>query len=300
MAIEIQKVQLKRADSTAIVSAASLDRGEPAIAFANRELWVGDGTGNVKISDLIIVANHASLPGTGNSTKLYLVLTDETLGNESSLYAFKGGSYVLVTCGTADLASTDITDFVSAVNTVINDRRGANDGVAPLDTGGTIPSTYLPDLAITDVHVVADNSERDALSVQAGDVAINTGNNTTYMYTGTAWQEMLTAPDGISTINGQSGPVVTLDTGDIAEGGNLYFTTARAVAAVIDDAAAINATDKAWSVNKTNLEIADAKTYLGGVQIDDSNIGDGRSVVYNSTSGNLEYHAITINGGELT
>jgi len=300
MAINIEKVQLKRGTNRAAVSAATLDRGEPAIALAERELWVGDGTGKIKISDIVVVSNHASLPGTGEPDKLYLVVTDETLASESSLYVHKGGSYVLVTCGTGTLSASDITDFNVAVdNRIIDQWRGENDGLAPLDTGGKIPNSYLPDLSITDVHVVADNAARDALTVQAGDVAVVTGTNTTYIYTGSTWQEMLTAPDGVTSVNGMAGPVVVLTTSNISEGSNLYFTDARAKAAVIDDTAPTNTTDETWSVNKIDQELSAHDFYFGTKEIDEAAIGDAKSVIYNATSGKLEYHAITIDGGEL-
>lgn len=297
MTILIDTVKLKRGSQSA-VTAASLERGEPAVALDTRSLWVGDGTGKIKISDIVVVADYASLPGTGENNKLYLVITDETLDNETSLYVFKSAAYVLVTCGTGTLTIGDISDFTSGVNTVINSRRGANDGIAPLDTGGKIPNSYLPDLAITDVHVVADNSARDALSPQSGDIAIVTGTNTTYIWTGSAWQEMLTAPDGVTSVNGKVGPVVSLTTTDIPEGSNLYYTDARAKAAVINDAST-NGTDVGWSANKITSEIAANNFYLGNKQIDEANIGDGKTVTYNSTSGNLEYHSIVVDGGEL-
>lgn len=298
MTILIDTLKVKRGSQTA-VTAATLERGEPAVALDSRSLWVGDGTGKIKISDMVVVADHASLPGTGESGKLYLVTTDETLDNETSLYVFKAAAYVLVTCGTGNLTSADISDFATQVNSVIDTRRGAIDGVAPLDTGGKIPNSYIPDLAITDVHVVADNTARDALSVQTGDICVVTGTNTTYIYTGSAWQEMLTAPDGVVQVNGLSGPNVTLTTTNIAEGTNLYFTDARAKTAVIDDTAGIGVTNLAWSANKIETELTAHDAYLGTKTVDESNIGDGKSITYNATSGNLEYHSIVIDGGEL-
>jgi hypothetical protein len=298
MTILIDTVKLKRGSQSA-VSAASLERGEPAVALDTRSMWVGDGTGKIKISDIVVVADYASLPGTGEANKLYLVLTDEGLANESSLYVFKAAQYVLVTCGTGTLTTSDITGFTTDVNAVINTRRGANDGIAPLDTGGKIPNSYLPDLSITDVHVVADNSARDALSVQAGDIAIVTGTNTTYIYTGSVWQEMLTAPDGVMQVNGMSGPNVTLTTANITENTNLYFTDARAKAAVIDDTATTGDTDLGWSANKIESELAAHDSVLGTKSIDETNIGDGKTITYNSTSGNMEYHAIIVDGGDL-
>lgn len=298
MTILIDQVRLKRGSQSA-VNAATLLRGEPAIAIDTRSMWVGDGTGKIRISDIVVVADYASLPGTGETNKLYLVVTDESLGNESSLYVYKAAQYVLVTCGTGTLTVSDITDFTTGVNTVINDRRGSNDGVAPLDTGGKIPSSYLPDLSITDVHVVPDNAARDALNVQAGDIAVVTGTNTTYIYTGSTWQEMLTAPDGITQVNGQTGPVVSLTTTNISEGANLYFTEARAKNAVIDDTAGVGDTDLGWSANKIESEIVANNFVLGSYNLVESAIGDGKMITFNGTNSQLEYHDIAVDGGEL-
>jgi hypothetical protein len=110
---------------------------------------------------------------------------------------------------------------------------------------------------------------------------------------------MLTAPDGVLQVNGLSGPNVTLTTSNITEGTNLYFTDARAKAAVIDDTAGLGDTDVGWSANKIEQEISGNNVYLGTKSIDETAIGDGKTVTYNATSGNLEYHAIVIDGGEL-
>ena len=300
MAVNIEKIQLKRAAAASTIQAAQMVEGEPAVAFNERELWIGTGSGKVKISDIVVVANQSSLPASPEAEKLYLVLDDATVGNEPSLYVHVGGSYTLITGGVSNLTAGDITDFSDAVDTVItNDWRGQVDGLAPLDSGSKIPSVYLPDLSITDVHVVADNTARDALTVQAGDVAVVTGTNTTYMYTGSTWQELLTAPDGVTSVNGMPGPVVVLTTSDVAEGTNLYFTNARVVAAIIDDAAGDTIVNKTWSADKLVDQFAADAFKLGTKSIDEASIGDGKSVVYNATSGNLEFHAITIDGGDL-
>lgn len=300
MAVNIEKIQLKRADARSTVVAATLDKGEPAIALNERELWVGGETGKIKISDVVVVATQSNLPVTPEAEKLYMVLDDSTVGNEPSLYAHVGGSYTLITGGVGNLTASDISDFDAAVDSQITTGwRGQVDGLAPLDSGQKIPSMYLPDLSITDVHVVADTAARDALVVQTGDVAVVTGNNTTYMYTGSAWQELLTAPDGVTSVNGASGPVVVLTTSDISEGTNLYYTDARAIAALIDDAAGDTIVNKTWSADKL-IDMFNAEAFnLGTKAIDESAIGDGKSVVYNATSGKLEYHAITIDGGDL-
>ena len=57
-------------------------------------------------------------------------------------------------------------------------------------TGGKLDTTEVPDLAITSVTTVADNTARDALTVQQGDVAYVTGDGLTYMWSGTAWVQI--------------------------------------------------------------------------------------------------------------
>jgi hypothetical protein len=55
---------------------------------------------------------------------------------------------------------------------------------ASLDTGGKVPTTQLPALALTEVSVVADQAARLALTAQEGDVAIQTDISTTFIHNG--------------------------------------------------------------------------------------------------------------------
>jgi len=120
-------------------------------------------------------------------------------------------------------------------------------------TSETTPSSSIPSLG--DVFVVADIAGRDALvigkgekEVQERDVAIVTdassdpdvdAGGATYIYGDTDWKRFLVPTDVVQSVNGQAG-VVTLDTDDIAEGSNRYFTNARAEAALADELSAIN------------------------------------------------------------
>lgn len=299
MTVLLDTIKLKRGNQTAVDSA-SLERGEPAIAMDTRSLWVGDGTGKIKISDIVVAADYASLPGTGETGKLYLVVTDEGKDNETTLYVYKAAAYVLVTSGAGSIDAGDITDLDTAIDSRVSGTwRGQVDGVAPLDSGSKIPNAYLPDLAISSIDVVADNTARDALTPGTGDVAVVTGTGITYMWSGSAWVELLTAPDGVVSVNGYSGPSVTLTTTDIAEGNNQYYTGARAKADVIDDSKGTGDTDFAWSANKVEVELAAHDNKLGTKTIDEGALGDGKLITYNGTSGNMEYHAVVIDGGEL-
>ena len=82
-------------------------------------------------------------------------------------------------------------------------KTNAANALAELDGSGKLPTSVLPGLAISDVHVVADITARDALTVQEGDVAkvTDSGDGTarTYIYDGSAWVEFVTQDLGAST-----------------------------------------------------------------------------------------------------
>lgn len=126
--------------------------------------------------------------------------------------------------------------------------KGAAGGVASLDVSGKVPSTQLPPVAITSVTVVATIAERDALSAKAGDFCIVTDVSETYVYDGSAWIE-IQETSGVTSVNGQAGPAVSLSTNEISEGSNLYYTDERAIAATVIDSNTGNETDKAMSVD---------------------------------------------------
>jgi hypothetical protein len=135
------------------------------------------------------------------------------------------------------IAST-ITQYTDAdADARISAQKGQNNGLCELDANGLVPTNHLPPLAITDVHVVADATERLALSAQEGDVAIQTDDSTSWIYDGSAWVQFAIGGSGVSSVNGQTG-VVSLLTTDISEGTNLYYTTTR-----FDDRLATKTTD---------------------------------------------------------
>lgn len=125
--------------------------------------------------------------------------------------------------------------------------KGANNGVATLDAGGKIPATQLPNSvmeylgnwnATTNSPTLADGvgNNGDVYRVNvagtqnlgSGSISFNIGDFV--IYNGTIWEKSVNSNDVVS-VNGQQG-VVVLDTDDIAEGSNQYFTNERAQDAV--------------------------------------------------------------------
>ncbi len=67
--------------------------------------------------------------------------------------------------------------------------KGNANGYAGLDGGGKVPVAQIPATALPEVHVVADEAARLALTVQEGDEAIQTDDGSHWIYDGTTWFE---------------------------------------------------------------------------------------------------------------
>jgi hypothetical protein len=156
-------------------------------------------------------------------------ITDDS--DPTKKIAFQASGISASTTRTITMPDSNV-DLGLVATAIQSSEKGAANGVAELDAGGKIPSAQLPPIAITEVFVVADNTARDALTVEEGDVAIVTGSGLTYIYDGAAWQQ-ITAAGAVTSVNGQSG-TVSLDTDDVAEGTtNKYYTATQARSDVI-------------------------------------------------------------------
>jgi hypothetical protein len=95
----------------------------------------------------------------------------------------------------------------------LNSQKGANSGIAELDSGGRVPAAQLPAIAITDTFVVADQAAMLALTAQTGDLAIRTDVNKSFILTAEPastlgnWQELLTPTDSVLSVDGLTGAV---------------------------------------------------------------------------------------------
>jgi hypothetical protein len=180
--------------------------------------------------------------------------------------AFTGSYTELRDKPTLVTSSTQLSDSSSLLRT---SDKGVANGVAELDANGLIPNHHLPPLALSKPYVVNTIAERDALTVEMGDVAIVTNdptpaNNGNYIYDADApsWIKLYNPTAPVDSVNGQTG-TVTLYTGDIQEGqgansepSQLYFTDQRAIDAVVTSN--INTDDKAPSTQTV-------KSYVSGL-----------------------------------
>jgi len=131
-------------------------------------------------------------------------------------------------------------------------QKGAANGVATLGADSKIPSAQLPLISISNTYVVASEAAMLALTTEIGDVAVRSDLSQSYICASNncdligEWQQLLTPTDTVLSVNGATGAVV-LTTTNIAEGTNLYFTNARAIAApltgYVSGAGVVAATD---------------------------------------------------------
>lgn len=136
-------------------------------------------------------------------------------------------------------SNVDLGLVATAIQT---SQKGANNGVASLDSGGKIPVAQLPNTvmeyqgawnASTNTPTLVDGTGRngDVYRVSAAGTQNLGSGSFTYaigdwvVYNGTIWQKS-PASDAVTSVNGQQG-IVVLTTSDIAEGTNLYYTSAR-------------------------------------------------------------------------
>ena len=177
---------------------------------------VFDGSANVTIP--LVLANSGVVAGT------FTKVTVDAKGR--------------VTEGVANLTTADIPELtlakISDAGTAAAKDFGTAEGNVPvLGVGGKLSEAVIPAIAITDTFVVDSQSAMLALKAQQGDVAVRTDVNKTFILkvapatTLANWVELETPTDAVTSVNGLTG-AVTLTTSEVAEGSNLYFTTARA------------------------------------------------------------------------
>lgn len=177
---------------------------------------VFDGSANVTIP--LVLANSGVVAGT------FTKVTVDAKGR--------------VTEGVANLTAADIPELtlakISDAGTAAAKDFGTAEGNVPvLGAGGKLSEAVIPAIAITDTFVVDSQAAMLALEAQQGDVAVRTDVNKTFILkvapasTLANWVELETPTDAVTSVNGLTG-AVTLTTSEVAEGSNLYFTTARA------------------------------------------------------------------------
>lgn len=183
-------------------------------------------------------------------------------GDPTKQIAFEASAITTGTTRTVTMPDANVD--LGLVSTAIqSSEKGAANGVAELDSNGKVPVSQLPNSimeyqgvwnASTNSPALADgggNADEDIGNVYrvsvAGTQNLGSGNisfevgDYVILNSSKVWEKADTT-DAVASVNGQTG-VVTLDTDDIAEGANLYFTDERAqdaVGSALQDSATVD------------------------------------------------------------
>ena len=176
----------------------------------------------------------------------------------------------------------------------VKSNKGIPNGYAPLDSNGKINSSFLSDLNLVDVFTPINLASMLALtSAQPGDIAYRQDNSTSYMLvalpssTEANWKSLNTGSQIIS-VNGQTG-IVSLNTSNIAESTNLYFTNERVddrVAALLQAGTNITLTYND-ALNTLTISANDTSVNWSEIQSTPTTVsGYGITDVYTKTESN--------------
>jgi len=223
-------------------------------------IWQSDGTDSGDAGDIMIKINQ----GGTVITETLLDFSTGYMGGDmyKSVYDTGDNGIVdkaeIVDDGTNSATAVEIRNFI--------DSKSQNSGLASLDAGGKVPTSELPDSVVgaltyqgtwnatTNTPTLGDSGVG---GVQGDYFVVNVAGTTSIdgnadweigdwvVHNGSTWDKIDNS-DKVSSVNGATG-VVTLDTDDITEAVNLYYTEARVSANtdVVANTAKISYTDAA-------------------------------------------------------
>lgn len=135
----------------------------------------------------------------------------------------------------ADITAQDVINYTDATY-LPKSQKGAANGLATLGLDGKIPNSQFSPFPITETHTVNTEAAMLALDAQKGDVAVRTDLSRSFILVDGAanvlanWQELLTPPNAVLSVEGRVGAVSLNDLYD-ASG-----AAAAAQAAAVDTA----------------------------------------------------------------
>lgn len=201
--------------TTASGARTALELGDAAtrnVGSAAGTVAAGD---DARLSDSRTPTAHAASHGVAGADAV--TVAQSQVSGLSDALAAKANAASLATVATSgaygDLSGRPTLGTAAALDA------GAASGVAQLDSGGKVPTSQLPALAISETHVVASQAAMLALSAQTGDVAVRTDLSKSFILTAdtpsvlSAWQELLTPPNAVLSVFGRTG-AVTATAGD--------------------------------------------------------------------------------------
>ncbi|WP_461366632.1 hypothetical protein [Candidatus Darwinibacter acetoxidans] len=192
-------------------------------------------TGNAATATKLANARSITLSGDASGSTTFDGSANRTIAVTLANSGVSAGTYPKVTVDAkgrvtsgSSLSATDIPTLtlskISDAGTAASKNTGTASGNVPvLGTGGKLDTAVLPALVITETYVVNSQTAMLALSAQTGDVAIRTDLHKNFILreepasTLANWEELLSPPDSVSSVNGKTG-AVTLGKADVGLG----------------------------------------------------------------------------------
>lgn len=205
------RIRVKRAASK-VPATTDLLSGELALNEATSTLYLGVG-GSTSASASVEVVN--AVRSVASKTGAVTLVIGDVSNLQSSLDGKAATSH--------SHAISDVTSLQSSLDgKIAASEKGANNGVATLDAGGKLPTSQLPNLAITDyLGSVASQAAMLALSGQKGDWAIRSDTGAVWIITGSdpsvigGWTQVSYPAAPVTSVAGKTG-TVTLVVGDVS------------------------------------------------------------------------------------
>jgi len=190
---------------------------------------------------------------------------------------------------------------VTGLGTAAELNAGVANGVATLDSGGKVPVSELPAAVLGALSYQGTwNASTNTPTLVSGTgtkgyyYVVSVAGNTNLdgitdwlvgdwaVFNGTAWQKVDNT-DAVTSVNGLTGTVV-LTTTNVAEGTNLYYTDAKARAAL--------SAGTGISYNSTTGVITNSSPSLGGDVVGPASSTDNAVARYDTTTGKLLQNSV--------
>lgn len=231
-------------------------------------------------------------------------------GDATKELAFEVSAISAATTRTITVPDANV-DLGLIATAIQSSEKGSALGVATLDAGGKVPASQLPNSVMEYLGTWAASTNTPTLVNgvgNAGDVYIASDSGTVdfgagnisfaagdwVIYDGSQWQKSVNS-NAVASVNGFTG-IVVLDTDDISEGSNLYFTETRVrdtdLAGFTSGAGSVTSSDSVLSAiekldgnNLATQDDVDDLVTLSGVAVNSTDLGSfsGEIIPDNST-----------------
>jgi hypothetical protein len=231
-----------------------------------------------------------------------------TIGDASVLQALLDTKANTADLGSAAFLDSDAFDAAGAAAAVEADLgtaaaldSGTDEGdVVVLGSGGKLPSSVLPALAITDTFPVSSEAEMLALTAEVGDVAVRSDLNKSFILRETGagtlanWSELLTPTDAVLAVAGLTGSIAASDLRTALELGSAALEDSSAFDAA---GAADTAETNANAYTDTAVDILKVVHFSITVEAPT----DGQNIPVHIAAGGLTINSLTAEtGGTVT